>query len=258
MNAEVALVVSGSHLQQEGQRLATRLSLPLLNVTCAAQSSNVPLLLVLDDCGLELRLTGQGAPGPVKVDFGDRRMRHRRRSGANELLGRAVGVRGGRLPAVLDANAGLARDGFVLADLGCRVFLCERLPVVAVMLEQALQRAADSSDSWLQQSSARMQLLAGDCRDVAAEVIAGIDTIYLDPMFPLRKKSAQVKKEMVVLQALAGTVSEEEPIELLHWALAQPVGRVVVKRPARSSVIGDLPPTYQLNGKSVRFDVYQL
>ena len=39
---------------------------------------------------------------------------------------RAVGLKGGGTPAVLDATAGLGADAFVLASLGCAVRLVER------------------------------------------------------------------------------------------------------------------------------------
>ena len=91
--------------------------------------------------------------------FGRKAMRHRRRGGHNELLGKAVGV--GRKPSlyIIDATAGLGRDAFVLADLGCRVALREREPILVAMLQSALQRAQSSADDWIAQVTARMHLL---------------------------------------------------------------------------------------------------
>jgi 16S rRNA (guanine1516-N2)-methyltransferase len=42
----------------------------------------------------------------------------------------------------------------------------------------------------------------------------------------------------------------------LHWALAQNVARVVVKRPLRAEPLGGTGPSHSLSGKAVRFDVY--
>ena len=44
------------------------------------------------------------------------------------MLGRAVGLKADRKPLIWDATGGLGRDAFVLADLGCEVTLCERMP----------------------------------------------------------------------------------------------------------------------------------
>ena len=82
-------------------------------------------------------------------------MRHRRRGGQNELLGKAVGV--GKKPAlaVLDATAGLGRDSFVLADLGCSVTLAEREPVVLALLADGLERARRAGTADASAGSAR-------------------------------------------------------------------------------------------------------
>ncbi|MBP6683651.1 MAG: class I SAM-dependent methyltransferase, partial [Halioglobus sp.] len=126
---------------------------------------------------------GRALPGPVTVEFGSDAMRHRRRSGHTELLGRAVGIGGGRHPRVLDATAGLGRDSFVLADMGCAVTLCEREPVLAAMLAQGLQLALARGDAWQRQVVQRMRLFPGDARDPAALPEGPADVIYLDPRF---------------------------------------------------------------------------
>ena len=198
-------------------------------------------------------------PGPVTVDFGSDAMRHRRRSGHNELLGRAVGIGGGRRPHVLDATAGLGRDSFVLADTGCRVTLCEREPVIAAMLAQGLQLAQAEGDEWLRSVVQRMSLFPGDARDPGAMRPTQPDVIYLDPMFPGRDKSAAVKKEMALFHALLQSGDcQHDAEELLLWALARDVARVVVKRPPRAPYLAGHKPSHSIAGKAVRFDVHVL
>ena len=168
---------------------------------------------------------------------------------------RAVGV-GKKSPlGVVDATAGLGRDSFVLADLGCRVLLCERHRVVQQLLRSGLRRAA-AGDTWLAAVSARMQLHCGDARDLAPRDLSGVDVIYLDPMFPRRRKSAAVKKEMVVFQLLLGERAADGGEELLAWALRQAVARVVVKRPPGAAELGGHRASHAIAGKAVRFDVY--
>ena len=68
------------------------------------------------------------------------------------------------------------------------------------------------------------------------------------------KKTAAVKKDAVLLQRLAGTTDDAD--QLWSWARAQPVERIVVKRPLRAPLLGPQRPSHTLSGKSVRFDVF--
>jgi 16S rRNA (guanine1516-N2)-methyltransferase len=181
-------------------------------------------------------------------------MRHRRRAGHNELLGRAVGLRRRRDLAVVDCTAGFGRDAFVLADLGARVILCERQPLLAVLLRHALL-AGLAGDEWLRDVCGRMRLVAGDVRGLAADEIAGADALYLDPMFPAAGRRAASGKEMAVLQHLLDD-DEAAAERLLDWALEQPVPRVVVKRPRRAPPLRPRARGHCLEGRAVRFDVY--
>jgi len=241
---------------ERAAELAARLHLPLhKSPTDLRRVTDPRLLLVVSESALQLRQTGRGAPGPVTVDFGDPVMRHRRRAGHNEILGRAIGVQKGPL-VVIDATARLGRDAFVLADLGCEVMLCERDRVVATMLQAGLACAA-TSDSWLRERTARMQLHPQDARQLPRAVIARADVLYLDPMFPARHKSAAVKKEMALFQLLLREESAvDDADDLLHWALDQDVDRVVLKRPLRAAFLAGRKPSHSLRGKALRFDVY--
>lgn len=243
---------------EDASGFAAKLSLPLLAVgTDLRHCHDFSAIVIVEQWQLALQLTGKGAPGPVIIDFGDAAMRHRRKAGQNELLGRAVGV-GRKSPlAVLDTTAGLGRDSFVLADLGCTVSLCERDPVIGEMLGRAIDAAVASADSWLTGVASRMRLLRGDARDTEVQALGPVDVIYLDPMFPERSKSAAVKKDMALFQlVLHGSPNTDD--ELLEWALAQDVARVVVKRPARAPTLGGLAPSHEIKGKAVRYDVYVL
>ena len=83
---------------------------------------------------------------------------------------------------------------------------------------------------------------------------APVDVVYLDPMFPERKKSARVKKDMWLFHQLIGPDASEA--ELLDAALCCAGWRVVVKRPVRAPALGDRQPHHDIPGKTVRFDVY--
>ena len=205
------------------------------------------LLLVVGETSAWLELDGV----KVTAQFDSAAMQHRRKGGHNEMLGRAVGLKADRKPLIWDATGGLGRDAFVLADLGCEVTLCERVPALAWLLDQAVQAAKVSGAHQIREAAERMSVLAADSKTLRAP--AGT-VIYLDPMFPERKKAAAVKKEAAMLQHLAVSVDDSE--SLWQWAWDQPVERVVVKRPLRAPILGYIRPAHTLKGKSVRFDVF--
>ena len=241
--APVATVIS---LQGESPARA-REAAQQLGLQYGSHQDPAGLLLVVGETNAWLELEGV----KVAVQFDSAAMQHRRKGGHNEMLGRAVGLKADRKPLIWDATGGLGRDAFVLADLGCEVTLCERVPVLAWLLDQAVQAAAVSGVDQVRAAAARMSVLAADSKTQRA---AAGTVIYLDPMFPERKKAAAVKKEAVMLQHLANQTDDSE--SLWQWAWDQPVERIVVKRPLRAPILGQTRPAHTLEGKSVRFDVF--
>lgn len=205
---------------------------------------------------LELRASHKHAPGPVFVDFvtGAVGFRTRRGNRGKEPLARAVGVKGSVVPTVLDATAGLGRDAFILATLGCRVHLVERSPIIAALLRDGLQRASADDDT--RAIAERMQLEIGDAVAVMERLAVHQrpDVVYLDPMYPQRNKSALVKKEMRVLRAIVG--EDLDAPRILAAALTTARKRVVVKRPRLADALPGIDPSHSLTGNTTRFDVY--
>jgi 16S rRNA (guanine1516-N2)-methyltransferase len=190
-----------------------------------------------DALSLELDL----ANGPMA-----RRVRGARR---DEPLPRAVGLH--RRPerpeplAVVDATAGLGRDALVLAQLGCAVTAIERVPALALLVQDAVD------GSWL---AGRVHVV---CADSAAwlehrDGAPAPHVICLDPMFEEQGR-AQVKKEMQVCRALADPPDDAE--ELLHVALRVARERVVVKRGPGAAPLAP-GVAFAVPGERVRFDVY--
>ena len=207
--------------------------------------------------GLQFVELGAQAAGPIRVDFISGAVAHRRLfgGGSGQMIAKAVGIAPGIRPTMIDATAGLGRDAFVLAELGCAMTLIERQPLIAALLEDGLQRA--SADPEVGPIVARMKLLCGN----AIELLSAWNdeepqVIYLDPMFPHRDKSALVKKEMRLFRPLAG--DDDDAPALLDAALALATHRVVVKRPRKAPTIAGKPPGYALEGKSSRFDIYPM
>jgi len=244
-----SVIVEHSSLRAEAEQLALRLGSQVVD--------GVPsegLVLALDERGLALLDCSAPRDEPLRVDFIGGALGFRQRAGfrRDELLARAAGVKGQPLPRVLDATAGLGRDAFMLASLGCAVTLCERHPVIHALLADGLRRADEQGLAAL----SRMRLCAEDAglhlRDAAS--IGMYDVVVLDPMFPERSKSALVKKPMRMFHALVG--ADEDAGALLELALARALRRVVVKRPLHAEHLGGRTPTLDYRGKAVRFDVY--
>src|SRR3990167_7522368 len=150
--------------------------------------------------GLQFVELGPQAPGAVRVDFVEGAVAHRRLfgGGTGQMIAKAVGVQPGVRPQVLDATAGLGRDAFVLASLGCAMTLIERQPLIAALLEDGLARARPRAE--VAPIAAQMRLLQGNAIELlSAWTDEAPQVIYLDPMFPHRDKSALVKKEMRLL-----------------------------------------------------------
>ena len=231
--------------------LASKLGVPLHD------GGHDGLLLRVDDDGLSLHDPDSGATLRCELATGRAGYRRRHGGGTGQALARAVGLRGGARPDVLDATAGLGRDGFELAGLGCRVTLVERVPAVHALLADALARAAPSEP----ETCARIRLLCRDALSLLAELAAGDPAarpgvVYLDPMHPPRDKTALVRKEMRLLRRLVG--ADGDANALLAAARRAARERVVVKRPARAAPLAGSPPDWQLGGRTTRYDVYRI
>lgn len=187
------------------------------------------------------------------VDFAAAADSYRRRTARHrrEGLARAAGLVRGNRPSVVDATAGLGRDAFLLASLGCTVTLVERSPEIYAKLKDGLERAGRLPA--LADIIARMTLIHGDARELLGRLTA--DVVLVDPMHPPRRKSALVKEEMRTTRALVG--DDPDALETLECARACARVRVVLKWPARGRLLPGWPrPSHFIPGKTVRFDVF--
>ncbi len=227
------------------------------------------LVLGISDQGLGLHFTGKKTPKPILVDFLGGANAHRRQfgGGKSQLIAKAVGLKSRYRPHILDVTAGLGQDGFVLSTLGCKVTLLERVPVIFELLKDGLSRATQTSDTQLQAIVQRIALVGDNSieylHSIDSESDNRPDVIYVDPMFPERQKSAQVKKNMSVFQTLVGNDSDAG--DLLALALSRAKYRVVIKRPRKAASIAEQFPDKKLpnaglvlEGKSSRYDIYPI
>lgn len=215
--------------------------------------------------GLELVRKSEGltlTDGTMELRADFARMLPRLKQGRlqQELLVKAARAKGVEHPWAIDATAGFGEDSLLLAAAGFAVDLYEQDCVIAALLQDALDRAAD--DPALADAVARMRLHAGEdsiagLHQTAASIeqgeLAAPDVVYLDPMFPERTKSAAVKKKFQLLHHLEQPCADEEM--LVEAALAVHPRKVVIKRPVKGPLLAGMKPSYQLAGKAVRYDV---
>ena len=244
------------------QRLALELGLP--QVDWADEAPVGAVRLVVAAAGLELRLVGTGGR-PIRAELTRLDTRSRAGRDPRQPLLKALGVkrRSDQPPRVVDATAGWGQDSWLMASAGCQVLALERHRVVAALLRDAVARAAAT----VPQVAGRITVMATDAcdllprlstapdqRDLPAAIAAWgrPDVIYLDPMYPPGRKTAE-RKALKVLRSVVGTDPDAEA--LLAAALAAAARRVVVKRPLHAAPLGDRPSHTQ-RGKALRYDVY--
>lgn len=191
----------------------------------------------------------------LRVDFLAGRVGYRlgTRGHAREALLRAIGPVKAR-PHVLDATAGLGRETMLLACAGFRVTACERAPILAALLEDGLRRAAEGDATLGGIIRERISFHHGDACACLGTMPTVPDVVYLDPMFPPRRKSALVKKEMRLVRLAVGE-GAEDAARIVEAARTAGVGRVVVKRPPDAPPLVEAP-SHALHERTIRFDVY--
>ena len=192
----------------------------------------------------------------LRVDFVNGAVGHRLRfgGGRGQALAKAMGLRAGKTPKIVDATAGLGRDSFLLASLGAQVTMIERSKKMYTLLAQGMDRASQEGSDF-QQIIGRMNLLYGDAKELLPELSA--DAVLIDPMHPPRKNSALVKLELRQVRQIVG--ADDDAADLIKVALGSAKKRVVVKWPAKADPIEGIHAcSHQIIGKSVRYDVFML
>jgi len=194
--------------------------------------------------------------GELRVDFVEGSAAHRLRfgGGRGQDLAKAMGLRAGKTPTIVDATAGLGRDSFLLASLGARVILIERSEQMHELLVQGMKRAAREGGQY-REIIGRMTLLKGDALDLIPEL--PIEAILIDPMHPERKNSALVKQNLRQVREIVGT--DDDAADLVLLAIKHARKRVVLKWPAKADPIeGVRKCTHQIIGKTTRYDVFMI
>ena len=244
--ASIAVFTPDSDLLPRAYALAKQLQLPFTD------EADYLLLLTTDYLGI--KISGKKS-ADLYVDFVSGKMNYRRQnlSLRREALARALGLKNNtKQDMIVDATAGLARDSFIIAALGFQVKLIERSPIIFALVNDGIERAAKNAE--IAPIVKRMHLIQDNAISYLKNTQEKPDIIYLDPMFPERKKSALSKKEMRLFHDIVGDDIDSD--QLLETALACASKRVVVKRPRLATVLAGIKPSFTLEGSSSRFDIY--
>jgi len=248
----IAIFTTSAEYEQQATRLARQLDVPVIS----SEPDAYDLILTLADNGLSLS-SPQSGFAPLTIDFTTASMNYRRKTGGGirQTLARAVGIKGSYRPTIMDATAGLGTDAFILATLGCKLYLMERNPIIFAMLEDAILRLSNRLHAE-ENPATNLHLLAANSLTMLSGTnkLPVVDCIYLDPMYPHRTKSALPKKNLRLLRMIVGDDPDSD--QLLALAQQKATRRVVVKRPRLGQPLAGEKPSFTLSGKSSRFDIY--
>ena len=255
LSISVSSTINSAIFLQKAADLAKKLDLSLVEQISSSVSG---LILAYTPDGLQLL---QNVPGSKKphcllfVDFvhGKNGYRLANNCTTKQPFARSVGIKPGFRPEVLDGTGGLGSDAFVLASLGCRVTMCERSPILAALLEDGLQRAAQEKKT-ASIIEERLQLVVADTQSYLQQCRDVYSTVYLDPMYPHRHDSALNRQSMRTIRTLVG--DDQDCGALLKIALKKAENRVVVKRPKSAPTLTEHIPSHIVPMKNSRFDIY--
>lgn len=157
---------------------------------------------------------------------------------------------------ILDATGGWGNDALLMCTQGYTVTLCERSPVMALLLMDAMRRLGRTH--WARQNQVTVPTVvftdAIEFLQSNSIKLDQFDSVYLDPMFPeKRKKSAAVNKYMQLLQKMIG--ADADAVDLLKASLQSGIVRTIVKRPSYAEPL-IRNPSDRFSSKLVSYDVY--
>ncbi|MCK5120386.1 MAG: hypothetical protein GQ532_06690 [Methylomarinum sp.] len=248
-SGKLAVLYQGLGDLEQFRELAERLNVPLLE--SANKKTAEDFFLTWRDGCLKLLDKELLKKGGLTVDIeprpGEQRSWPAPKNGA---LAQALGR---KTQTIIDATTGWGQDSLHIFRMGYDLRCIERSPVMIALLGDAFKRLSEVD--WVKNLDVKMpDLLAGNAIDVLANLEDKPECIYIDPMFPpKRKKSALPKKSMMILRDLLG--DDEDKEQLFAAAFEVATKRVVVKSPDYAEPIAG-KPSESFSGKLLRYDVY--
>lgn len=266
MNRNIPVLITDRAFKDEAEHIAYKLGSYVITElpqkgksSCASSGADHDSELILTLGAGGLALAGGGMT--MRGDFSHMVRRIKRGALGGEMLVKAArfknaGAGSGADDSLtaLDATAGMGEDSLLLAAAGFKVEMYEYDAVIALLLDDAVKRAAASPE--LAAAAGRMNVTAGDSIAAMKRIAAGEqeppDLILLDPMFPEKRKSSLTKKKFQLIHELEKPCDDEE--ELLGAALSAHPCRIVIKRPLKGPYLAGIKPDYSIKGKTIRYD----
>lgn len=246
---KLAVVQSDEVSLATAQEFAAQLAVPLYEVVDKKTAED--FFLTWRNGELKLLDKELLKKGGLSVDIAPRNGEQRSWPAPKEgALAQAIGR---KTKTVIDATTGWAQDSLHIFRMGYDLQCIERSPIMLALLEDAFKRLEQVD--WMQRLDlSAPQLLAGNAIDVLANLEFSPDCIYIDPMFPpKRKKSALPKKSMLILRDLLGDDLDRE--SLFDAAFSATAKKVIVKCPDHAEPLGG-KPNESFGSKLLRYDVY--
>ncbi len=207
--------------------------------------------LTLDGSYLTL-ITGDNS---LTIDFASKEIANRINPKAKKCsVVQAVEGRNKNKLKILDTTAGLGRDSFTLAARGHSVVAIEKDPYIFLLLSDALDRAKQHAH--ISDIANNITFINDDSSEYITACSNSFDCAYVDPMFPERKKSAKVKKDMQIMHNVAFNSDENNNDILTNLTNRKLAKKIIVKRPVNAEFLANKKPSSQLKGKTNRFDIY--
>ncbi len=160
---------------------------------------------------------------------------------------------GRRTKTIVDATTGWGQDSLHIFRMGYQLRCIERSPIMFELLADGFKRLSEVD--WVTGLDIQVpELISGNAIEVLTKLEKKPECIYIDPMFPpKRKKSALAKKSMTILRDLLG--DDEDREQLFEMSMQTATKRVVIKSPNYAEPIAG-KPNESFSGKLLRYDVY--
>ncbi len=170
-----------------------------------------------------------------------------------DLFKKAIGSWPKTTP-LLDLCGGWGRDSLCFASWGFKVSCLERHSEVFEIVSNAFQNLK-TQNTFFENILNNITYINTDAKEFLKNSNENWPLIYLDPMYPDRKKSALGKGEMRLLKELVG--DDPDKSELAQWAFEKTAKRLVIKGPKLSpSLLENIRPTHVFRGSSTRYEIF--
>ncbi|WP_367672462.1 class I SAM-dependent methyltransferase [Buchnera aphidicola] len=210
-------------------------------------------LIIQPDCHLELKNNLEPKFKNIYINLNYKKVQFYRNN-KNLKIAKAIGIKKNKKLIVLDATAGLGKDSFIFFSLGCKVFMIERNPVLAALLNDGLERGyKDKKIGNLLKKNIKL-IHTSKITTLLLEKIKP-DVVYLDPMFPKIKKTSLSKKNIRIIRDLVGNDNDSDILFQKFQSLM--IKKIVVKRPRYANHLGNKIPKHIIKTKKHRFDIYK-